>query len=112
MKRKFRWWLTAILLYLFSVPTIFVLIGLFTLPVFLLVLLLVATAICGCIYVISWHLFFTLICPFCPIDCSGAIKKTGGQDVLGMKVPIRAALWSPPQAGSSVDCPPLRQLPT
>lgn len=34
MKRRFRWWLTAILLYLFSVPTIFVLIGLFTLLVF------------------------------------------------------------------------------
>jgi len=34
MKRRFRWWLTAILLYLFSVQTIFVLIGFFTLLVF------------------------------------------------------------------------------
>ena len=33
MKRRFRWWLSAVLLYLLSVPIIFVLIGLPTLLV-------------------------------------------------------------------------------
>jgi uncharacterized membrane protein len=31
MKRRFRWWLSALLLYLLSVPIIFILIGLLTL---------------------------------------------------------------------------------
>ena len=64
MKRRFRWCLTAILLYLFSVPTIFVLIGLFTLLVFVNgAFVAQPLPICGCILCYSGTLLHSCL-PF------------------------------------------------
>ena len=58
MKRRFRWWLSAVLLYLLSVPIIFVLIGLPTLLVIVALSVYVGSQVSS---VFLWILFMFYI---------------------------------------------------
>ena len=61
MKRRFRWWLSALLLYLLSVPIIFILIGLLVYFLLLLVAVVFGVSQGGSIFSYFWIFFMYFI---------------------------------------------------
>ena len=61
MKRRFRWWLSALLLYLLSVPIIFILIGFLTLLLTLLVAVVSGSRQDGSVLLFLWIYFMFYI---------------------------------------------------
>mgnify|MGYP004034166333 FL=1 len=61
MKRRFRWWLSALLLYLLSVPIIFILIGFLTLLLTLLVAIVSGSRQDGSVLLFLWIYFMFYI---------------------------------------------------
>ena len=61
LKRRFRWWLSALLLYLLSVPIIFILIGFLTLLLTLLVAIVSGSRQDGSVLLFLWIYFMFYI---------------------------------------------------
>ena len=87
MKRRFRWWLSAVLLYLLSVPIIFILIGLSALLVLIVgVSVGPATAFLWMYIMLSFGILASFLCSlFVPSIVLGRLRKRRFRRLIGSR---------------------------